>query len=73
MLSGITGVGQSKRKIHMSMLHKILVNYVPLQGSHSSWWSLFEVAACVSDEMQDSCHNYCVHGFLSFSFQSCTT
>lgn len=40
----------------MAVLHKILVNSVPLQGIHSSSWSWFKVAACVSDEMQDSCH-----------------
>lgn len=40
----------------MAMLHKILVNSVPPQGIHSNSWSLFEVAAYVSDEMQDSCH-----------------
>lgn len=76
MLSGVTVVTQSRRKIHMAMLDKILVNYVPLQGIHSSSRSSFGVAVRVSDEMQASCHlncRYCVYGFLSFGFQNCTT
>lgn len=63
MLGGIIVVTQGRRTTQLAMLQKIRVSYIPLQraqearqGILSSWWSRFGVAACVSDEMQDSWH-----------------